>query len=628
MAKKHERRIRVIGLRLVKFFRSNRGKKFTINEIFEQLNLRDPQVKLACVDSINKLLDGMVIFSTPEKELYFNEYYTINSTKNVFLPQQSKKRKPQPLPQKKAEKKPFVQDDDAVMHDILEQFNLPCEYPEIIEKCADQISADITDEEIAAREDFRKVLTFTIDPRDAKDFDDALSIRKLDRATWEVGVHIADVSYYVKEGRPIDDEAQRRATSVYLVDRTIPMLPERLCNYICSLRPDEDKLAFSVIFEIDEKGNIFNSRIVHTVIRSNRRFTYEEVQEVLELNGEALDVEGAKPVAKSRRKGECCNELITLNRIAHKLREERLRNGAIDFDSEEMRFDVDENGHPINVYIKKEKDANKLVEEFMLLANRTVAESIGKPGNKRRKAPKTLPYRIHDLPDPTKLENLSHYLSGFNIRLQTQGNGVQVAKSMNKMLHDVSGKKFEKLVNQAALRAMQKARYSVFNIGHYGLAFDYYTHFTSPIRRYPDLMVHRLITRYAVGGTSVSKKEYEALCEHCSVMEQQATAAERASVKYKMVEFMRDRIGQEYDATIVGITEFGIYSSINENHCEGFTHIHYLGDESFSYDERNYCLVGNTTRQTFALGDMIRIRVAKADLEFKKLSFDFISRIQ
>ncbi|MCM1312444.1 MAG: RNB domain-containing ribonuclease [Bacteroides sp.] len=534
-----------------------------------------------------------------------------------------------------------VGENDTEMHAILAEYGLPYSYPDEVEKAAEYISEVITKEEIAKREDFREVTTFTIDPRDAKDFDDALSIRKKDNGLWEIGVHIADVSHYVTEGSVIDREAQRRATSVYLVDRTVPMLPERLCNFICSLRPDEEKLAYSVIFEMNDEAEVKAFRIAHTVIKSNRRFVYEEVQEILEQNGEASPEDyklrmsrsatqvpdvPVEPVPEEKRTGEYCHELIALNRIAHRLRADRFRNGAINFDREEVRFEIDGKGKPLSVYFKQAKDANKLIEEFMLLANRTVAESVGKV-RKGDTKPKTLPYRIHDMPDPNKLENLCQFVTRFGYNLRTQGTKVEVAKSINKLLADVRGKKMQELVENVSLRAMMKARYSTFNIGHYGLAFDFYTHFTSPIRRYPDLMVHRLLTAYSEGEKSASQKKYEALCEHSSDMEQLASSAERASIKYKQVEFMSDKIGMEFDATISGVTEFGIYAEINENKCEGLVPVRFLGNEAFDFDDRNYCLVGRTTRHRFSIGDPVRIKVAGANLYRKQLDFEFVKKL-
>ena len=494
-------------------------------------------------------------------------------------------------------------DNNTEMHAILAEYGLPYTYPTAVEKAADRIPDEIPAEEIARREDFRQVTTFTIDPKDAKDFDDALSIRKLENGLWEVGVHIADVTHYVKEGSIIDKEAEKRATSVYLVDRTIPMLPERLCNYICSLRPDEEKLAYSVIFQMNDKAEVINSRIVHTVIKSNRRFTYEEAQQTIETG-----------------EGDYKEEILELDRLAKLLREKRFAAGAINFDRYEVKFEIDEKGKPISVYFKVSKDANKLVEEFMLLANRTVAERIGRvPKGKKAKV---FPYRIHDLPDPEKLDNLAQFIARFGYKLRTSGTKVDVSKSINHLLDDIQGKKEENLIETVSIRAMQKARYSVHNIGHYGLAFDYYTHFTSPIRRYPDMMVHRLLTKYIdENGRTVSEKKYEALCEHSSAMEQLAANAERSSIKYKQVEFMTERLGQVYDGVISGVTEWGLYVELNENKCEGMIPIRDLDDDYYEFDEKNYCLRGRRKNRTYSLGDPITIRVARANLEKKQLDF-------
>ena len=512
-------------------------------------------------------------------------------------------------------------ENDVEMHAILAQYGLPYKYPKAVEDAANKISAEITEEDIAGREDFRNVFTCTIDPHDAKDFDDALSIRRTeDGSLWEVGVHIADVSHYVTEGSVIDKEAVKRATSVYLVDRTIPMLPERLCNFICSLRPDEDKLAYSVIFEMNEEAEIKRWRLVHTVIRSNRRFAYEEVQEILEQNG-VKDGTGkpAPPAGPDGYSGEYAAELIMLDHLAKKLREARFRNGAVKFDREELRFDIDEKGKPTRCYFKKSKDANKLIEEFMLLANRTVAESIGNV--KKGTRAKTLPYRIHDMPDPTKLETLRTFVMKFGYKMKSTGTKGAISKSLNTLMNECAGKKEQKLIETVALRAMMKAKYSVHNIGHYGLAFDYYTHFTSPIRRYPDTMVHRLLTRYQQGGRSANKQHYEELCEHSSDMELVAQNAERDSIKYKMVEFMADKLGEVYDAHISGIQSYGIYCEIDENHCEGMVPMRDLDDDYYDFDEKNYCLVGRRHHHKYQLGDAVRIRVAKANIEKKQLDF-------
>ena len=526
-------------------------------------------------------------------------------------------------------------DNDVEMNTILAQYGLPYKYPKAVEDAANKITGEITPKDLAEREDFRNVFTCTIDPRDAKDFDDALSIRLLDGngkeidinspqhptpKRYEVGVHIADVSHYVTEGSIIDKEAVKRATSIYLVDRTIPMLPEHLCNFVCSLRPDEDKLAYSVIFTLDDEADVKSSRIVHTVIRSNRRYAYEEVQQLLEVNG-VVDGTGepAPRPGKGGYKGENALRLITLDRLAKQLRAKRFKNGAVKFDREELHFDIDAEGKPTRCYFKRSMDANKLIEEFMLLANRTVAESVGNV--KKGKKAKTLPYRVHDNPDPQKMETLRQFISKFGYKVKTDGTKGAMARSINKLMDECEGKREGKLIQTVALRAMMKAKYTTHNIGHFGLAFDYYTHFTSPIRRYPDTMVHRLLTRYAEGGRSANEKHCEELCEHCSEMELIAQNAERDSIKYKMVEFMSDKLGQVFDAHISGITSYGVYAEIDENHCEGMIPMRDLDDDYYEFDERNFCLVGRRRHHKYQLGDAIRIQVARANLEKKQLDF-------
>lgn len=494
----------------------------------------------------------------------------------------------------------------AEMHAILAEFGLPYKYPDNVEKAAEKIDAGITPEEVAKREDFRNVTTFTIDPRDAKDFDDALSIRQLANGNWEVGVHIADVTHYVRPGSIIDKEAQKRATSVYLVDRTIPMLPERLSNGICSLRPDEEKLTFSAIFEMDSKANVINSRIGRTAIKSNRRFTYEEAQEIIETG-----------------KGDYAREINVLNELAKQLRRRRYDAGALEFDRAEVRFEIDETGKPISVYFKESKDANKLIEEFMLLANLTVAESIGKvPKGKKAKS---FVYRIHDNPNPEKIGNLALIASRFGYKLTTEGRAKEVNKSVNRLLKDVKGKGEENMLSILAIRSMAKAVYTTENVGHYGLAMDYYTHFTSPIRRYPDMMVHRLLAKYADGGRSVDKNKLEEECRHDSDMEQLAANAERASIRYKQVEFMKDRLGEIYDGVISGVTEWGFYVELTDSMCEGLVPVRDLADDYYDYDEKNYCLIGRRHGTRYTLGDQVKVQVARADLDRKQLDFALIS---
>ena len=494
----------------------------------------------------------------------------------------------------------------AEMHAILAEFGLPYKYPENVEKAANAIDAGITSKEIARREDFRKVTTFTIDPRDAKDFDDALSIRKLKNGSWEVGVHIADVTHYVSPTSIIEKEAKQRATSVYLVDRTIPMLPEHLSNGICSLRPNEEKLTYSVIFEMDDKANVLASRIVRTVIKSDRRFTYEEAQEIIETG-----------------EGEFKEEILTLDRLAKELRHKRYENGALEFDRAEVRFEIDKDGKPIKVFFKESKDANKLIEEFMLLANVTVAEHIGKvPKGKKAK---TFVYRVHDNPDPEKISNFSQIAARFGFKVKTEGSPKEVNRGINRLLKDVKGRGEENMLSILAIRSMAKAMYTTENVGHYGLAVPYYTHFTSPIRRYPDMMVHRLLAKYAEGARSMDKMKLEEQCKHSSDMEQLAANAERASIKYKQVEFMQDKLGEIYDGVISAVTEWGLYVELDDNKCEGLVPVRDLADDYYDFDEKNFCLIGRKYHNKYTLGDIVRVQVARADLDKKQLDFVLVT---
>lgn len=487
---------------------------------------------------------------------------------------------------------------DTEMHAILAEFDLPWKFPSKVEKAAERIPEEISKEEIKKRRDFRDVTTLTIDPADAKDFDDALSLRKLDNGNWEVGVHIADVTHYVKPGTILEEEAYSRATSVYLVDRVVPMLPEKLSNGVCSLRPKEDKLCFSVVFEMNDHGDVLKEWIGKTVINSDRRFSYEEAQEIIETG-----------------MGDLSQEVLQMNSLAEKLRERRFGNGSIAFDRVEIKFEIDEKGKPLSVYFKESKEANKLIEEFMLLANKRVAEYI----NKGKATPKTFVYRIHDRPDPEKLENFNNFIHKFGLGIQL-ATPRAIASSMNNLLENVKGRKEQNIVEMLAIRAMAKAAYSTRNIGHYGLAFDYYTHFTSPIRRYPDMMVHRLLEKYIDGGRSADNVKYEEMCRHSSDMETRAANAERSSIKYKQVEFMQDHIGEVYAGVISGVTEFGLFVEL-QNKIEGMIPISEIGDDFYIFNEDNYSIRGRHTNRTFQLGDEIKVKIWRTNLERKQLDF-------
>ena len=492
-------------------------------------------------------------------------------------------------------------DHEVEMHAIMAEFDLPYDFPEKVDKAAGKIQAGINEHEIKSRRDFREVTTLTIDPFDAKDFDDALSIQKLDNGHWEVGIHIADVTHYVKTGTLVEKEAYSRGTSVYLVDRVVPMLPEKLSNEICSLRPNEDKLCFSAVFELDHKATVLNEWFGKTVICSDRRFTYEEAQNIIET-----------------REGDLYEEILTLNQLAQHLRHKRFIEGSIDFDRVEVKVKVDEKGKPLEVVFKESMESNKLIEEFMLLANKRVAQFIGKP--KEGKSPKIFVYRIHDEPDFEKMNSFADFIKKFGYTLN-MNSSKDVAVSLNHLLDEVEGKNEQNIIEQLAIRAMAKAVYSTQNIGHYGLSFDYYTHFTSPIRRYPDMMVHRLLEKYLSAGKSANASEYEPRCKHASDKERQAAFAERSSIKYKMVEYMQDKLGHVYDGVISGVTEWGMYVEIVENKIEGMVSLRDMDDDYYVFDEKNFCIVGHNSKNKYQLGDKLKIQIVRANLQKRQLDF-------
>jgi ribonuclease R len=493
-------------------------------------------------------------------------------------------------------------DHETEMHAIIAEFGFATKFPEEVEKEANQIPIKISDKEIAQRKDFRKILTFTIDPEDAKDFDDAISFQKLSNNTYEIGVHIADVSHYVTVGSKLDDEALRRATSVYLVDRTIPMLPEKLSNGVCSLRPNEEKLTFSAVFTINDNGDILNYWLGKTVIYSDRRFAYEEAQQRIE-SGE----------------GDLASELTILNNIAKKLKEKRFKNGAVNFETEEVKFKLDEQFKPIGIYKKVRKDAHKLIEEFMLLANRTVAEDVFKIAKGDQQ--KTFVYRVHEHPSDEKLKTFSNFASRFGYRIQTTS-AKAIAQSFNDLLAEVEGKPEQNIIQQMAVRSMMKAYYTTKKTSHYGLAFDYYTHFTSPIRRYPDLMAHRLLFSYLHKAKSADANQYEEMCKQSSAMEIQAADAERASIRYKQVEYIKDFVGQEFAGIISGVTEWGMYVEITEYKCEGMVRLANLADDYYEFDENNQWIIGRRTHKKFQLGDMVQVVVKAADTTKRQVDLD------
>ena len=499
-------------------------------------------------------------------------------------------------------------DNDVEMKSILADFDFPLSFPDKVLQEAEKISMEIPKEEIARRKDYRKVWTITIDPVDAKDFDDAISLKKLGDGLWEVGVHIADVTHYVKPDTVLDAEAYKRATSVYLVDRVIPMLPEKLSNGVCSLRPDEDKLTFSAIFKMNDKAEVLSQWFGKTVIRSNRRFTYEEVQKIIET-----------------KQGEFVKDILKLNELASIMRDIRFKNGAINFHTPEIRFKLDEKGKPIETYVKESKEANHLVEEFMLLANKSVATFVGKP--QKNKKPKTFVYRVHDEPNPEKLNTFTQFLNRLGYSLEIQSRET-LARSFNNLFDQIKGKGEENMIETIAIRTMSKAYYSTDNIGHYGLAFPFYTHFTSPIRRYPDMMVHRLLERYLEGKRSASKEFYEEKCEHASEMERRAADAERASVKYKQVEFLLDKVGKTFDGLISGVSKWGIFVELIESKSEGLIRFNDMKDDYYYLDEDNYQIIGKRYGQKLRLGDKVRVLVKNVNLERRQLDFELVEEEQ
>lgn len=497
-------------------------------------------------------------------------------------------------------------ENDTEMHAILAEYDLPYRFEEEVERAAAEIPGLVTEEDYSQRRDFRSVTTFTIDPADAKDFDDALSVRKVKDGVWEIGVHIADVTHYVRPHSTVDDEALARGTSVYLVDRTVPMLPERLCNELCSLRPHEESLCFSAVFTLNENLELLDEWFGRTVIYSDHRFDYAAAQQTIETG-----------------QGPYADELLTLNRLAQELRHKRFRDGSISFDREEMKFSLDEKGKPVGVYFKVQKEANQLVEEFMLLANRRVAEFCSHRKANGRKVPRTMVYRVHDVPNEEKLDKFRTFILRFGYLFKA-AKGRAVAREMNKLLSEVKGKSEQNAVETMAVRSMAKAYYSTDNIGHYGLAFPCYTHFTSPIRRYPDMMVHRLLARYLDGGKSADRTACEGLCEHASEREIVAAEAERASIKYKMVEFMAEKLGQEFDGHISGLTEWGLYVELDETHIEGMAFLRDIPGDFYQFDEARYEIYGHSTGRRFTLGDTVRIRVKRADLAKRTLDFEIL----